>query len=1170
MFQLPDDVRNRIQRIYTENPLSNQSHIELEARFGYFSDEGNFLTVGVNVFNRILSFFQQNVEPIITRSTDYSSGKFRKTLTDPQSPTGRSRETWIVKDDIYKTDVIDYGIRLSMNKEKPIHPIQNFTPRTIRIKNRTSFILYGKKSLAPEDRNNINNGDIRLDLTVVSMQIDNRDVVRYEIELELLNRRRLDLFQNAMLQILKEIQDTTIVYSYPLQYKVISYLNGLLNVKSTNGVNYTVLTQARNLHAHDLVYGGLVGNPQTSYTVTPKADGIRKLLLFSPDGVWLIMPPFELNLISRSTYPDFTGTVFDGELVPLERRIMENGAPTTKYWYLVFDCLCDNGDLSVQNRHHGLRMEKAQFVSNKIKNTTPTANPQNAIAQLSKILAFDTKDFREIRSPAQFFDLMTLTLSKLDTLPYKNDGLMFTPENVPYQTNLDLENLEKRTLSTIPDIVKWKPVKDMTIDFEIRWVAVEPTNDNPLGRVIHLYSSSRHGSVLFKGSRVFPFPPISQENTASTEQKMGVDFKNEKTLNAPTGAIFEYRWDENRKIFIPNRPRPDKLRANSLSVALDNWAWIGDPISKVLLQGRTFDLTFKYHNRIKRSLFQALQPEGKILLDIGSGQGGDSAKWRGFNKIIAIEPNMKYIPELQNRIRKLDMENKVLIVNTGGENYTSITEEINKFLGSENKTGLVDCISIMLSLTFFWENQETLYGLAQTIYYNLKPGGEIIFMTMDGNAVWQSFQPAIRGSDLTELIFENFYPRPATIKLLPPAGKRNVAEGAISPQSLYIDLPGTIVQQQTEYLVFINDLIILLRQLSEKRAWTMEETFRADQEQFLTNSELIFTKMYSYGLIKRDNNDFPKEMSRNKTIQVESESESEEVSEEESEEEISEPKGKEKTSPRSPRPTEETLGGKLPFIAVSPPNNPDDVVQKIECLWYTENPVIRIACIGDGSCFFHSTLKAYNKEYQENSDYEFRVDFSAKLRRDFAALLQLPVISDKTKVDKLTRERRDRLQYLIPADPKLPLEPSVDKYKTVYETAVNGAFVSFYEQQVEARETGSESPYKDPQGLPVEWSLKGLQEFFNSERFVGDETYGYIADYLGIDIYIVTAYRNDLRPIYTTAQLDKSDRIPRYCIVISGNGVHFEVIGVKVQEGYQTFFHPEDPFIVALNNQIKL
>src|SRR5581483_9867382 len=142
MLQLPDNVRRNIQRIYSENPATTQSNIELEARFGYFGDRNNFLTVDVNVFNRVLTFFQQNVQPTITRSTDYIGGKFRKTLIDPQTREGTSKEIWIVKEELYRDDVIDYGIRLSMNREKSIRPIPNFQSRTIRIKNRSSFRLY--------------------------------------------------------------------------------------------------------------------------------------------------------------------------------------------------------------------------------------------------------------------------------------------------------------------------------------------------------------------------------------------------------------------------------------------------------------------------------------------------------------------------------------------------------------------------------------------------------------------------------------------------------------------------------------------------------------------------------------------------------------------------------------------------------------------------------------------------------------------------------------------------------------------------------------------------------------------------------------------------------------------------------------------------------------------
>ena len=93
-------------------------------------------------------------------------------------------------------------------------------------------------------------------------------------------------------------------------------------------------------------------------------------------------------------------------------------------------------------------------------------------------------------------------------------------------------------------------------------------------------------------------------------------------------------------------------------MALDNWSWIADPITKELLQGRTFDLAFKYHNSIKRSLFQALAPTNdKVLLDIGSGQGGDAAKWRNFGKSLQLNltrgtfPNFK--TEYENWVWKI-------------------------------------------------------------------------------------------------------------------------------------------------------------------------------------------------------------------------------------------------------------------------------------------------------------------------------------------------------------------------------------------------------------------------------------------------------------------------------------------------------------------------------------
>jgi hypothetical protein len=67
----------------------------------------------------------------------------------------------------------------------------------------------------------------------------------------------------------------------------------------------------------------------------------------------------------------------------------------------------------------------------------------------------------------------------------------------------------------------------------------------------------------------------------------------------------------------------------------------------------------------------------------------------------------------------------------------------------------------------------------------------------------------------------------------------------------------------------------------------------------------------------------------------------------------------------------------------------DDVVEPLpQCCWYRN--VVRIATIGDGSCFFHAVLKAGSPEYQKNNSYNVRTKHAFLLRRDLAYLLTLP------------------------------------------------------------------------------------------------------------------------------------------------------------------------------------
>ena len=130
------------------------------------------------------------------------------------------------------------------------------------------------------------------------------------------------------------------------------------------------------------------------------------------------------------------------------------------------------------------------------------------------------------------------------------------------------------------------------------------------------------------------------------EQVKDIDIYSPITLNLPNNTIVEYAYDYERKMLVPSRVRHDKIKPNSYDIASDIWSDILLPIDNETMKGNTLLLMKRYHNRIKRELFVG---NGKYLLDIGSGRGGDINKWKGFDKIVAVEPNPEHIKELRRR-----------------------------------------------------------------------------------------------------------------------------------------------------------------------------------------------------------------------------------------------------------------------------------------------------------------------------------------------------------------------------------------------------------------------------------------------------------------------------------------------------------------------------------------
>lgn len=204
----------------------------------------------------------------------------------------------------------------------------------------------------------------------------------------------------------------------------------------------------------------------------------------------------------------------------------------------------------------------------------------------------------------------------------------------------------------------------------------------------------------------------------------------------------------------------------------------------------------------------------------------------------------------------------------------------------------------------------------------------------------------------------------------------------------------------------------------------------------------------------------------------------------------------------------------------------DDTYEPINCTWY--NDIIRIATIGDGSCFIHALLKSLYIPYQNTAGAEFRINLTQRFRRDLAMKLAHP-------------------------------NPKYEGW-TYWETAGNGAFPRLLMQTLSNEDLVNEVDTRDNF---LDYSLKSLEVLFNSASILGDELYSFISDILNVDVYVMQGTTTDL--LVNTHTVFSNEF--RQGIVIMGNTYHWEVIGLDTPEGIQTIFEPYDEFLIAIRSK---
>ena len=571
------------QRVLTDflANLEGNRNVEVELRFGSFvynrdTKQSNFVsTTEADFFYRLKRAFSNQAYPQnVVRTKEYvypnNAGRGNiKRVIDVDS----GDEHYVLKNSLKKPyNFYDYDFRVSLARETVIQreSLRDFDEKAwnvVREKNRISFQLpIGK-----------------LDLTEVTETLPGETVqgTKYEVELELLSGDLPSILQ-FLTVILQTRQENFYVISNNERRAVLTEYRELMKTP------YFVGAQPETLQKSDLprLYN-------QRYSVTDKADGERMTLFITNKNsrqVYLIdnnmTRVYKTNLVSRNYY----STLLDGELVAIDNKI----------YFLGFDMLAYGGK--------DIRGDSNYLLNTRLNRLTDILN------------SIDTTDsFYVIQSKRFIFKNVFLGSEKiLDTIqskPYKNDGLIFTPIDEPYPTVKKWSNL-----------LKWKPAEQNTIDFysvkdttddSNTWkLYVQHSTTDARANTTNSRANTKTERVLFDVEKLCPNPTTVALTFQTTFPEDTIDPSTGERFKSDT--VIEYRWDKDTSRFVPLRTRWDKTtnpkkHGNFSAVACSIWNNIHNPVERDTLIKSTvftnakedffFERMRRFHNKVKEYLY---------------------------------------------------------------------------------------------------------------------------------------------------------------------------------------------------------------------------------------------------------------------------------------------------------------------------------------------------------------------------------------------------------------------------------------------------------------------------------------------------------------------------------------------------------------------------------------
>nr|QBK86698.1 MAG: mRNA capping enzyme [Marseillevirus LCMAC103] len=433
------------------------------------------------------------------------------------------------------------------------------------------------------------------------------------------------------------------------------------------------------------------------WPVTAKLDGVRKFLLLTAAGTYLLALPASVNRIGAGR-PDYDATLIDGEYLV--------DPATSNPVFFAFDLLFFRGrsllDAPFAERYGYL------------------ANPHFAADIVGGIQA-RAVDYRvkNFYAGLDVYANVADAFRDQERLGLPTDGLILQSPNA-YNNDTTF---------------KWKPARQLTIDFfllrpaasagaqpdEYDLMVGAKRDRAPLARC---RASAPRGAknVAFVGSHRHPYSgrvavPGGAVGGLSVE-----------------AAVVECGWDAAARAFYPTRVRSDKPRPNRCDTAESVWDDINRPITEATIRGHTLAVRRRGNNlwkdKMLRDVAAGVRGRGAVVVDLGFGRGGDFSKYRRhkFARVYAVEPDAAHLAEFHRR-HAADLA-------TAGAPRVDVIKARAQDTGAIRRTvggAHLDAVVSFNVLTFLAQDAETWHGLLATLAELVPIGGKFVGMVQDGH-----------------------------------------------------------------------------------------------------------------------------------------------------------------------------------------------------------------------------------------------------------------------------------------------------------------------------------------------------------------------------------------------------------------------------------------------------